>query len=113
MRRRPPRSTRTDTLFPYTTRFRSLDDPDLLRVEAAVVALVVYRLVTRKEFGIEVELGEEARQFRAPFGVDRLDARGRLVRRLDTPQRDEPLHRLAREHHRDEGVVEGERTSVV
>src|SRR3546814_13103347 len=24
MRRRPPRSTRTDALFPYTTRFRSL-----------------------------------------------------------------------------------------
>src|SRR3546814_19909577 len=24
MRRRPPRSTRTDTLFPYTTLFRSL-----------------------------------------------------------------------------------------
>src|SRR3546814_1867726 len=24
MRRRPPRSTRTDTLFPYTTRFRSV-----------------------------------------------------------------------------------------
>src|SRR3546814_18141741 len=33
MRRRPPRSTRTDTLFPYTTLFRSADrglrtDPD-------------------------------------------------------------------------------------
>src|SRR3546814_20308212 len=26
MRRRPPRSTRTDTLFPYTTLFRSLYD---------------------------------------------------------------------------------------
>src|SRR3546814_18688401 len=26
MTRRPPRSTRTDTLFPYTTLFRSLDD---------------------------------------------------------------------------------------
>src|SRR3546814_13325266 len=26
MTRRPPRSTRTDTLFPYTTRFRSRDD---------------------------------------------------------------------------------------
>src|SRR3546814_13426493 len=26
MRRRPPRSTRTDTLFPYTTRFRSQRD---------------------------------------------------------------------------------------
>src|SRR3546814_14210529 len=27
MRRRPPRSTRTDTLFPYTTLFRSLPEP--------------------------------------------------------------------------------------
>src|SRR3546814_11872909 len=26
MIRRPPRSTRTDTLFPYTTLFRSVDD---------------------------------------------------------------------------------------
>src|SRR3546814_13315604 len=26
MRRRPPRSTRTDTLFPYTTLFRSVGD---------------------------------------------------------------------------------------
>src|SRR3546814_12682199 len=26
MRRRPPRSTRTDTLFPYTTLFRSFND---------------------------------------------------------------------------------------
>src|SRR3546814_17900128 len=28
MIRRPPRSTRTDTLFPYTTLFRSLRQPD-------------------------------------------------------------------------------------
>src|SRR3546814_3947488 len=28
MRRRPPRSTRTDTLFPYTTLFRSIGDDD-------------------------------------------------------------------------------------
>src|SRR3546814_5390721 len=27
MIRRPPRSTRTDTLFPYTTLFRSISDP--------------------------------------------------------------------------------------
>src|SRR3546814_2245417 len=27
MIRRPPRSTRTDTLFPYTTLFRSVDSP--------------------------------------------------------------------------------------
>src|SRR3546814_11316606 len=29
MIRRPPRSTRTDTLFPYTTRFRSLLSEEL------------------------------------------------------------------------------------
>src|SRR3546814_15462605 len=28
MIRRPPRSTRTDTLFPYTTLFRSLENAD-------------------------------------------------------------------------------------
>src|SRR3546814_14438257 len=34
MRRRPPRSTRTDTLFPYTTLFRSpLDCADESRTE--------------------------------------------------------------------------------
>src|SRR3546814_6343094 len=27
MKRRPPRSTRTDTLFPYTTLFRSVEGP--------------------------------------------------------------------------------------
>src|SRR3546814_360725 len=30
MVRRPPRSTRTDTLFPYTTLFRSLDGEEVL-----------------------------------------------------------------------------------
>src|SRR3546814_10100966 len=43
MIRRPPRSTRTDTLFPYTTLFRSrrgVDDPvDHRLSERAVVAL--------------------------------------------------------------------------
>src|SRR3546814_12173394 len=36
MIRRPPRSTRTDTLFPYTTLFRSRD-PDLGRPDRALV----------------------------------------------------------------------------
>src|SRR3546814_7852199 len=38
MRRRPPRSTRTDTLFPYTTLFRSIkhgpDDPQVGNINA-------------------------------------------------------------------------------
>src|SRR3546814_691697 len=51
MIRRPPRSTRTDTLFPYTTLFRSRSDPppvleatehDLDAVAAFVATLVVF-----------------------------------------------------------------------
>src|SRR3546814_10034112 len=39
MMRRPPRSTRTDTLFPYTTLFRSLLDEQLLADVAAKLRL--------------------------------------------------------------------------
>src|SRR3546814_2372577 len=35
MKRRPPRSTRTDTLFPYTTLFRSVSRRDSRREGAA------------------------------------------------------------------------------
>src|SRR3546814_3178306 len=35
MIRRPPRSTRTDTLFPYTTLFRSVDRARRLQVDVA------------------------------------------------------------------------------
>src|SRR3546814_5211202 len=58
MIRRPPRSTRTDTLFPYTTLFRShrVEEGDLLR------------------FGQRVEETEL-------FG-ERLEPRHRLARRL-------------------------------
>src|SRR3546814_19113942 len=38
MIRRPPRSTRTDTLFPYTTLFRSLRDAAVVEAEDAVDA---------------------------------------------------------------------------
>src|SRR3546814_18822940 len=38
MIRRPPRSTRTDTLFPYTTLFRSLLAPGDAQVEAELPA---------------------------------------------------------------------------
>src|SRR3546814_12026856 len=46
MLRRPPRSTRTDTLFPYTTLFRSVQgiqhgEVDLLEVGGAEFAAVV------------------------------------------------------------------------
>src|SRR3546814_1258019 len=43
MIRRPPRSTRTDTLFPYTTLFRSQDGQALLYRQAAE-QLALHRL---------------------------------------------------------------------
>src|SRR3546814_5949438 len=36
MIRRPPRSTRTDTLFPYTTLFRSLGPGEAARIDFVV-----------------------------------------------------------------------------
>src|SRR3546814_13053007 len=48
MIRRPPRSTRTDTLFPYTTLFRSIDAhpfADPLRFRHASGEMIAFRVV--------------------------------------------------------------------
>src|SRR3546814_2335832 len=47
MLRRPPRSTRTDTLFPYTTLFRSALGDHLGRAHVAGVVLERDRVVGR------------------------------------------------------------------
>src|SRR3546814_4532918 len=60
MIRRPPRSTRTDTLFPYTTLFRSVDTGML--GEAPVLDGRQHRQVER------VDLGRRGRQ---PPGIVR------------------------------------------
>src|SRR3546814_12434257 len=39
MIRRPPRSTRTDTLFPYTTLFRSLTHNQAIRMEQVFASM--------------------------------------------------------------------------
>src|SRR3546814_2762616 len=72
MIRRPPRSTRTDTLFPYTTLFRSaafFED----RVPHRVAVL---RLVDEQAFEVRVLDPEAARQRLVGIDVrrDRLDA---------------------------------------
>src|SRR3546814_15721945 len=52
MIRRPPRSTRTDTLFPYTTLFRSAASRD-----AAIGILAdIGRAVGREEIGLAVHI---------------------------------------------------------
>src|SRR3546814_6635431 len=48
MLRRPPRSTRTDTLFPYTTLFRSYDQGRGLSVRAISRELGISRNTVRK-----------------------------------------------------------------
>src|SRR3546814_10367695 len=52
MIRRPPRSTRTDTLFPYTTLFRSVAFLDL-DVDDDGVAGAEYRQLALRLFGFE------------------------------------------------------------
>src|SRR3546814_8018082 len=59
--RRPPRSTRTDTLFPYTTLFRSLF------LAAMVASLVLVPLLGRAFFP-SVDSGQIALHVRAPVG---------------------------------------------
>src|SRR3546814_6055969 len=51
MIRRPPRATRTDTPFPYTTLFRSLGSASSLAKRAGVSDPTVARFVTK--FGFE------------------------------------------------------------
>src|SRR3546814_11411408 len=67
MIRRPPRSTRTDTLFPYTTLFRSAVD-DLGAVEAEVFGVAAHEadgigrpgqvLVLAALYGVEVGVAD-------------------------------------------------------
>src|SRR3546814_12562167 len=61
--RRPPRSTRTDTLFPYTTLFRSLI------LVPAVLVLVILALFGRVGRVGEVEMLEHVERERLECGL--------------------------------------------
>src|SRR3546814_12977695 len=55
MIRRPPRSTRIDTLFPYTTLFRSISLKEVIDeplVSRAVILVVVAFLITVVVYGV-------------------------------------------------------------
>src|SRR3546814_13950826 len=76
MIRRPPRSTRTDTLFPYTTLFRSCE---LLRA--------VERFGRRRRPTVEVTLDPQA-AIADHDGIARLaDRRGRWAARVEAAAR--------------------------
>src|SRR3546814_21131105 len=64
MIRRPPRSTRTDTLFPYTTLFRSF----IIFFQAYMVAPIIPVLST--SFGTSVQaIGVIVPAYLIPYGV--------------------------------------------
>src|SRR3546814_15798908 len=76
MIRRPPRSTRTDTLFPYTTPFRSIDG--LRPARGGAIALTITRCTK-----VRAALGHAPRNM--AFGGTRIDtALGPRVRHLVT-----------------------------
>src|SRR3546814_12615095 len=61
MIRRPPRSTRTDTLFPYTTLFRSLEKaqqhfPDQRPLHRLPAVLVAQRLAEAAVVHVEMDV---------------------------------------------------------
>src|SRR3546814_11782985 len=83
MRRRPPRSTRTDTLFPYTTLFRSKPKPQIIyfenwkadRSEAEVRADWIARAkeTTRENARRRVEYQKLADMMGVPYDSSKAD----------------------------------------
>src|SRR3546814_14358614 len=77
MIRRPPRSTRTDTLFPYTTLFRSEAAGKIAAVERdRIVPMTLSACDLAHQLGEDDELERRADRER-PIGLDRGD-RGRV-----------------------------------
>src|SRR3546814_12832945 len=73
MIRRPPRSTRTDTLFPYTTLFRSKWAFWLILAQFALMALFAWSFDTLSEAaaapGADPEVVRQWTAMKAGFGV--------------------------------------------
>src|SRR3546814_11515766 len=116
MRRRPPISTRTDTLFPYTTLFRSIDPTpigaaSIAQVHRATttdgrqVAVKVLRPGIEKEFARDIETYEwAAAQIEAQGGeIARL--RPRLV--IETFKRWTAREQIGRASWRERGCQSG------
>src|SRR3546814_799981 len=86
MIRRPPRSTRTDTLFPYTTLFRSENIIDRVRpAQPVVVGQVAFPLADRdaprRQPRRDIDdVGDRVERF-APMQLPQLEETGALVQR--------------------------------
>src|SRR3546814_13356401 len=75
MIRRPPRSTRTDTLLPYTTLFRSvIGIPDEKWGETVKAVVVAKPGATADEADIIAWARERIAPFKCPRSIDLIDA---------------------------------------
>src|SRR3546814_11167098 len=73
MIRRPPRSTRTDTLFPYTTLFRSRTDREAARGKQSGRTQEIQRLIGRSLRAVTNLTGFGERQVRIDCDVVQAD----------------------------------------
>src|SRR3546814_20500310 len=85
MIRRPPRSTRTDTLFPYTTLFRSADFGTAIATDGETRRGVV-GLAGENMDNAADRIRTPQRRARAAHDFDALDLLGRQMREVEQPR---------------------------
>src|SRR3546814_18141654 len=90
MLRRPPSSTRTDTLFPYTTLFRSAWIVD--RIDQAAPGFEV----ERERAGSEMDVEIEQRRLTVPLFADRPGERRRDQRGTHAAANADDTHHMVR-----------------
>src|SRR3546814_16093154 len=105
MIRRPPRSTRTDTLFPYTTLFRSeaivrrtAGDGDRFDGDRAVEGVPESGGSTRTDNHFRWQRAGVSQRLRVQPGVGRLTSIDRTDRLLDGAELDRKSTRLNSSH---------------
>src|SRR3546814_9819780 len=87
MIRRPPRSTRTDTLFPYTTLFRSWDNKKMV-VGAALAGAIVFGVLSLVSGSGSDNKALEARKAPPPAAEAPYDPNSVIAPTLATAPRD-------------------------
>src|SRR3546814_6411668 len=103
MKRRPPRSTRTDTLFPYTTLFRSIEAHNNLLACGGFIGI---RFDVTEQVAAEEALKESEQRFRdfaqsGPGGFWEMDESLRFSSFLEVqkgPGRSRPTAARSEEH---------------
>src|SRR3546814_6886439 len=78
MIRRPPRSTRTDTLFPYTTLFRSPAGPASISKDARENRVDVFQMIAKVELLLQLLRRQGGRDLGVRF--QQVEQRERAVR---------------------------------